>query len=199
MARKFERYRPEDDSDLLTVDPGQAPDDEFEAVLRSMELDLEQLDSMHRPERHNPASPSESLPPIPASWLVLAPASDSIDPEPRRSPRPVRKTAFRTPWEIHSFRELFSFFGPMLTILAAAQLYSAWMLSRIAATSDFKWLDLGGVRLAGIIALAFLACDAVYLRIHFGKENTLVMPWVLGLAGGSYVFALSCHVAVHYF
>lgn len=184
---------------MLTVDPGQAPDDEFEAVLRSMELDLAQLDSIQDPERREPAGPSEPRAPSPASWLARAPDPEQVDPEPRRSPRPVRKSAFRTPWQIHSFRGLFSFFGPMLTILAAAQLYSAWALARIAATADFKWLDLEGVRLAGSIGLAFLACDAVYLRIHFGKTNTLVMPWVLGLTGGSAVFAFACHVAIRFF
>jgi hypothetical protein len=173
----------------------------LEALIRSIERDLEKLDIMTLPHRGDFAEPTEARAGTPGPWLSVATEATPPGhaPSPPASARPVRQASFRSPWEIHSFRDLFSFFGPMLSVLAAAQIYSAWMLSRIAATNGFKWLDLGGVRLAGIIALGFLACDAVFLRVHFGKTNTLVFPWVLGLAGGSGVFALSCHVAARFF
>lgn len=193
MARKFERYRNEGDSNLLTHDPEEQPADEFEAALREMEFDFAGLDDSGDSASRTSPPPN----PLPPSWLL--PASNEVGPNPALDRPQARPLVSRTPWEVHSWRDVFSFFGPILSVLAAAQIYTAWILSRLAASSGFMWLDLHGLALAAVIALFLIAVDAVFLRIHFGKHHLLVTPWVVGLTFGSCVFALACHVALRYF
>jgi hypothetical protein len=193
VARKFERYRNEGDSNLLTDDPEEQPADEFEAALRAMELDFAALDGPGASIHRTSAPPN----PLPPSWLL--PESNEVGPNPPLDRPQARPLVSRTPWEVHSWRDVFSFFGPILSILAAAQIYTAWMLSRLAASSGFMWLDLHVLALAAVIALFLIAVDAVFLRIHFGKHHLLVTPWVVGLTFGSCVFAISCQVALRYF
>jgi hypothetical protein len=127
------------------------------------------------------------------------PSADEPGPKPAPSRIPVRNEFYHNPWEVRSFREVFSLFGPMLSLLAAAQTYTAWALSRIAASHGFKGLDLHGAALAAVIALFLFALDAVFLRIHLGKHQDQVSVWVAGLTFGSAVFAVSCHVALQFF
>lgn len=189
MARKFQRYRNEEQSNLLTHNPADEPADEFEAALLEMDLDFPDPDEPCESGARSSPPPH----PLPAAWIL--PSADEPAPDRRRPPARLS----RTPWEVHSFRDVFEFFGPLLSILAASQIYTAWALGRLAASSGFHGLDLHPLALAAVIALFLLSFDAVFLRIHFGKHHQLVSPWVCGLAFGSAVFALSCHVALRFF
>ena len=194
VARKFQRHRTEAQSNLLTQAPPEYPADEFEAALLEMDLDFPDPDEPGE-NAVRESGVRSSLPPhpLPAAWIL--PSSDGPAPD---RPRP-RVRSSRTPWEVHSFRDVFAFFGPLLSILAASQIYTAWALGRLAASSGFQGLDLHELAFAGLIALSLFALDAVFLRIQFGKHHQLVSPWVCGLAFGSAVFALSCHVALRHF
>ncbi len=105
----------------------------------------------------------------------------------------------KSPWRIHRLRDLWSFFGPWLTVVVGIQLYASHNLAHLLAEQKILPEEFPPHLGAFIIVGAALACSAALLRQLRGHDFHDFTPRLLGISALSGVLAIAFHVLLNIF
>lgn len=102
----------------------------------------------------------------------------------------------RSPWEIYRLRDLWSFFGPWLTIVAALQFYASMNLCKLLEDRDMLPYATSPYLVSVLPTCLLLTISALYLRSFRGKHFHRFVPHLLGITGVSAIAAISLHALI---
>lgn len=132
-----------------------------------------------------------TAPPTPATHFTTPQAPPSTRTRGARHNGPAPRNP-KNPWAVHSLQDLARFHGPALTILAAAQIHLALLLTRSLNQGGWIQLNAPPSIIAAQVTLAMLLVDGLLLLPLRGCHHHRFRPWLValiltsGTAGGAF-------------
>lgn len=136
------------------------------------------VQSLMRPRASNAPTPYSSLPGSPT-----------------RTEAETQEQQGHNPWRIDRIRDLWSFFGPWLTLLVAIQLYASHATGHLVAEKTKSLGEAPPHLIAVIMAGGLISLSALLLRGLRGRDFHDFSPRLLQISAASGACAIAAHVA----
>jgi len=114
---------------------------------------------------------------------------------PSRSEAEAQAPQGHNPWRIDRLRDLWSFFGPWLSLLVAIQLYASHATGHLVAEKGRIAGPISPHVIAVIVAVGAISLSALLLRGLRGRDFHDFSPRLLQISAASGVCAIAAHVA----
>jgi hypothetical protein len=110
-----------------------------------------------------------------------------------------QEPTLKSPWTVNTLGDLWSFFGPWLTLVIALQLYYSFKLGTLFGSQEmldgYSPINIG----AFIIALASLFTSMFVLKGCKGQEYKNFIPRLSGIGIVSVLIAMASHLMLEFF
>ena len=133
----------------------------------------------------------------PRASFIPTQRSHAAAPPDATAPHP-KSEELHNPWQIHRLRDLWSFFGPWLTVVTAIQFYASLNLSKLI---DYRGMlpEARSPHIASLLIVCLsLSISAVCLRGLRGRDFHDFAPRLLGITGASAIAAISFHMILYH-
>jgi len=112
-----------------------------------------------------------------------------------RSEAEIQQQQGHNPWRVDRIRDLWSFFGPWLTLLVAIQLYASHATGHLVAEKTKSLGEAPPHLIAVIMAGGLISLSALLLRGLRGRDFHDFSPRLLQISAASGACAIAAHVA----
>jgi hypothetical protein len=136
------------------------------------------VQSLMRPRASNAPTPYSSLPGSPT-----------------RTEAETQEQQGHNPWRIDRLRDLWSFFGPWLSLLVVIQLYASHATAHLVAEKTKTLGEAPPHLIAVIVAGGLISLSALLLRGLRGRDFHDFSPRLLQISAASGACAIAAHVA----
>jgi hypothetical protein len=119
----------------------------------------------------------------------------SLPGSPTRTEAETQEQQGHNPWRIDRLRDLWSFFGPWLSLLVVIQLYASHATGHLVTEKGRAFGVASPHLIAAIVAGGLISLSALLLRGLRGRDFHDFSPRLLQISAASGICAIAAHVA----